>query len=117
MLDAHRLFFIVADVSGKGLPASLFMALAKTLLQSAARRVDDAHSLLIRANAEVSRENPESLFITAFVGILDTRTGMLGFSNAGHEPPFARRPGGELTRLEHAGGPPLCVIENFPYPV
>lgn len=117
MLDAHRLFFIVADVSGKGLPASLFMALAKTLLQSAARRVDDVDSLLIRANAEVSRENPESLFITAFVGILDTRTGMLGFSNAGHEPPFARRPGGELTRLEHAGGPPLCVIENFAYPV
>lgn len=117
MLDAHRLFFIVADVSGKGLPASLFMALAKTLLQSTARRVDDAGSLLIRANADVSRENPESLFITAFAGILDTRTGMLGFSNAGHEAPFARRPGGELARLEHAGGPPLCVIENYAYPV
>ena len=116
MIDAHRLFFIVADVSGKGLPASLFMALSKTLLKSAARRVDDVGGLMVRANAEVSSENPESLFITAFAGILDTRTGMLEFSNAGHEPPFARRPGGKLARLVHAGGPPLCVIENYAYP-
>lgn len=117
MIDAHRLFFIVADVSGKGLPASLFMALSKTLLKSAARRAHDAGSLLVRANAEVSSENPESLFITAFAGILDTRTGMLEFSNAGHEPPFARRPGGRLQRLMHPGGPPLCVMENYAYPV
>jgi adenylate cyclase len=117
MVDSRRLFFIVADVSGKGLPASLFMALSKTLLKSAARRVDDVGGLLVRANAEVSSENPESLFITAFAGILDTRTGMLEFCNAGHEPPLARRPGGALERLEHAGGPPLCVMENFAYPV
>lgn len=117
MVDSRRLFFIVADVSGKGLPASLFMALSKTLLKSAARRVDDVGGLMVRANAEVSRENPESLFITAFAGILDTRTGMLEFCNAGHEPPLARRPGGPLERLEHAGGPPLCVMENFAYPV
>lgn len=117
MLDTHRLFFIVADVSGKGLPASLFMALSKTLLKSVVRRADDVGSLMVRTNAEVSRENPESLFITAFAGILDTRTGILEFCNAGHEPPFARRPGGGLERLEHSGGPPLCVMENFAYPV
>jgi len=117
MIDAHRLFFIVADVSGKGLPASLFMALSKTLLKSAARRGEDVGGMMVRANAEVSSENPESLFITAFAGILDTRTGLLGFCNAGHEPPFARQPGGSLTRLVHAGGPPLCVIENYAYPV
>jgi serine phosphatase RsbU (regulator of sigma subunit) len=117
MLDSRRLFFIVADVSGKGLPASLFMALSKTLLKSAARRVDDVGGLMLRANAEVSRENPESLFITAFAGILDVRTGMLEFCNAGHEPPFARAPGGTLERLVHAGGPPLCVMEGYAYPV
>lgn len=117
MIDAHRLFFIIADVSGKGLPASLFMALSKTLLKSVARRAEDVGGLMTRASAEVSSENPESLFITAFAGILDTRTGMLEFCNAGHEPPFARRPGGKLVRLVHAGGPPLCVIENYAYPV
>lgn len=117
MLDAHRLYFIVADVSGKGLPASLFMALSKTLLKSAARRVNDVGGLMVRANAEVSRENPESLFITAFAGILDARTGMLEFCNAGHEPPLARVPGAGLQTLEHAGGPPLCVMEDYAYPV
>jgi adenylate cyclase len=117
MVDSNRLFFVVADVSGKGLPASLFMALSKTLLNSAARRVDDVGGLMARANAEVSRENPESLFVTAFVGVLDVRTGRLEFSNAGHEPPFVRVPGGAVERLQHAGGPPLCVMENFVYPV
>jgi serine phosphatase RsbU (regulator of sigma subunit) len=117
MIDPHRLFFVVADVSGKGLPASLFMALSKTLLKSAARRVDDLGTLMRHANAEVSGENPESLFVTAFAGIVDARDGTLEFCNAGHEPPFARRPGGILERLEHAGGPPLCVVEDYSYPV
>lgn len=117
MIDADRLFFVVADVSGKGLPASLFMALSKTLLKSAARRGDDVGALMVRANTEVSRENPESLFVTAFAGILDTRSGSLEFCNAGHEPPVARRPGGALQRIEHRGGPPLCVVENYAYPV
>jgi CHASE2 domain-containing sensor protein len=117
MVDANRLFFIVADVSGKGLPASLFMALSKTLLKSAARRVDSVGALMERANAEVSGENPESLFVTAFAGMLDARTGMLEFCNAGHEPPFARAPELPPERLVHAGGPPLCVMENYAYPV
>jgi CHASE2 domain-containing sensor protein len=117
MVDANRLFFIVADVSGKGLPASLFMALSKTLLKSAARRVDSVGGLMERANAEVSGENPESLFVTAFAGMLDARTGMLEFCNAGHEPPFARAPELPPERLVHAGGPPLCVMENYAYPV
>jgi len=116
MLDADRLFFVVADVSGKGLPASLFMALSKTLLKSAARRGDDVGELLVRANAEVIRENPESLFVTAFAGLLDVRSGELRYSNAGHEPPWARAPGGPLERLVHEGGPPLCVVENYAYP-
>jgi len=116
MLDRQRLFFIVADVSGKGLPASLFMALSKTLLKSAARRVDDIGGLMARANTEVSRENPESLFITAFAGILDAESGQLQYCNAGHEPPFARVPGSSVERLVHEGGPPLCVIDDYPYP-
>jgi len=118
MIDRHRLFFAVADVSGKGLPASLFMALAKSLLKSIALRADspDPGTLFMRANAEISRDNPEALFVTAFAGILDLRTGALAFCNAGHEPPLLGLPGAKLEALEHAGGPPLCVMEGYEYP-
>jgi len=116
MLDANRLFFTVADVSGKGLPASLFMALAKSLLKSIALRSGaDPGAILFQASAEIARDNAESFFVTAFAGILDARSGLLEFCNAGHEPPYLCRPGRAPERLEHPGGPPLCVIEGFAY--
>ena len=117
MIGADQLFFVVGDVSGKGLPASLFMALSKTLLKSSAMRGrGDVGAVLDRANAEISRENPEALFVTAFVGVLDVRTGMLEYSNAGHEPPYLKAPGSPPERFEIADGPPLCVLENYTYP-
>jgi adenylate cyclase len=116
MLDAHRLFFTVADVSGKGLAASLFMALAKSLLKSIALRSGaDPGAILVQASAEIARDNAESFFVTAFAGILDVRSGTLEFCNAGHEPPYLCRPAAAPERLEHPGGPPLCVIEGFAY--
>jgi serine phosphatase RsbU (regulator of sigma subunit) len=118
MIDQHRLFFVVGDVSGKGLPASLFMALAKALIKSIALRAEnpDPGAILVRANAEVGRDNMESLFVTVFAGLLDTRTGTLAFCNAGHAAPLACAPEGSPEVVEHAGGPPLCVIEGFEYP-
>jgi len=116
MIDAQRLFFAVADVSGKGLAASLFMALAKSLMKSIALRgVTGPAAILTQASAEIARDNPESFFITAFAGVLDTRTGALEFCNAGHLPPYACRPGGAPELLEDSGGPPLCVLEGFAY--
>ena len=116
MIDADRLFFVIGDVSGKGLPASLFMALAKTLLKSSAMRgSSDIGGVLDRANIEIGRENPEALFVTAFVGILDVRTGILEYSNAGHEPPYIKAPNSLAERFEIADGPPLCVMEDFSY--
>jgi len=116
MLDAHRVFFIVGDVSGKGLGASLFMALAKSLIKSIALRAqDEPAAILERANAEISRDNPESLFVTAFAGVLDARTGRLAFCNAGHEPPVACAPGAAPERVMRSGGPPLCVVQGYAY--
>jgi serine phosphatase RsbU (regulator of sigma subunit)/CHASE2 domain-containing sensor protein len=116
MLDPGRLFFLVGDVSGKGLPASIFMAVSKALCKSAAlrrgRRIDE---LLHEANAEIARENPESLFVTVFAGVLDVLSGRLEYCSAGHEPPFVLAPDGEIARLEEGGGPPLCVLEGFSY--
>ena len=117
MLDAGRMFFVVADVSGKGLPAALFMASAKSHLKSAALlHPGDISGVLARAQAEIGRENPEQMFVTLFAGILHADSGRLEYVNAGHDAPYAHKPQAATVRLEQAGGPPLCVMEGFEYP-
>ncbi len=117
MIDPDRLFFVVADVSGKGLPAALFMASVKSHTKSSALRIaGPVGEMLSHAQGEIERENPEQLFVTAFAGVLDVNTGELQLANAGHEPPFARTQRGAPERLAIAGGPPLCVMEGFEYP-
>ena len=92
MLDEHRLCFMIGDVSGKGVPASLFMALTKTLAKSLARREHVALDQLLRlVNDEVSRENPASMFVTAIIGIIDDRSGEVELCNAGHNAPILLR--------------------------
>jgi CHASE2 domain-containing sensor protein len=116
-LDRDRLCFLIGDVSGKGLPGSLFMAVSKALYKSAAlRRVGPVDAVMREADAEISRDNAEGLFVTLLAGILDVRTGLLEYCNAGHEPlyllPNGDRP---LVRLMEGGGPPLCVLSRFAY--
>lgn len=117
LLDEHRLFFIVGDVSGKGLPGSLFMALSKSLCQSAARRRRREVARIMReANAEISRDNREAFFVTAVAGILDVETGALEYCTAGHAAPYLLpRPGRPLGQLAQGPGPPLCVVDEFAY--
>jgi serine phosphatase RsbU (regulator of sigma subunit) len=116
-LDDRRLFFLLGDVSGKGLPGSLFMAVSKSLYKSTALRRGGAVATMMReANAEISRDNPEALFVTAFAGVLDLEEGVLEYCNAGHDPPYLLPgAGGSSARLTEAGGPPLCVLEEFKY--
>lgn len=117
LVDDHRLFFMIGDVSGKGVPASLFMALSKVLAKSAAlREPSDIGAALVAANAEITRENAAAMFVTLFAGVLDLRTGALQTVNAGHDAPFILAPGQEPRRLPSDGGPPLCVLDDFPYP-
>ncbi|PYN35291.1 MAG: chase2 sensor protein [Candidatus Rokuibacteriota bacterium] len=116
-LDRDRLCLLIGDVSGKGLPGSLFMAVSKALYKSAALRgVGSVDAVMREADGEISRDNAEGLFVTMLAGILDVRTGLLEYCNAGHEPlyllPNGDRP---LTRLTDGGGPPLCVLDGFPY--
>jgi adenylate cyclase len=116
MLDPDRLFFLVGDVSGKGLPASIFMAVSKALCKSAAlRSIQQVGALLHEASTEIARENPESLFVTVFAGVLDANSGRMQYCCAGHEPPFIFSPNDEITRFEAGSGPPLCVIDGFSY--
>ena len=116
-LDADHLFFMIGDVSGKGLPGSLFMAISKALYKSTAlRRHGQVAAMMREADAEISRDNAEGLFVTVLAGILDARTGALEYCSAGHEPPFLLpRAGRPLSRLTEGGGPPLCAVDGFDY--
>ncbi len=116
MLDERRLFFQIADVSGKGIPASLFMSITKVLTKSIALRPDDASLRpLTQANIEISRDNPESLFVTAFAAILDVSTGHLRYWIAGHDAPYVRDEAGVNQLDRTASGPPLCVLDEYEY--
>ncbi len=117
MLDEDHFFFIVGDVAGKGVPASLFMALSKTLCKSLALRQHVPLDVLITAlNQEIARDNPQALFVTAIAGILDVRTGEMEICSAGHEAPILLRSSASPCSLTVTGGPPLCVLEDFAYP-
>ncbi len=116
-VDEDHLFFLVGDVAGKGIPASLFMALGKSLYKSSVlRRQTDIAVIMSEANAEISRDNPEMLFITAFAGILNLNTGELQYCNAGHDAPHLFMQQGDVEKLEGVGGPPLCVLDDMEYP-
>jgi serine phosphatase RsbU (regulator of sigma subunit) len=113
-----RLFFLVGDVAGKGLSASLFMAVGKALTKSITMRSAHATAsdIMRAANAEISRDNPEMFFITAVAGILDLRTGALEYCNAGHDDPVLMSPGNaQVSRLAEGAGPPLCTVDDFDY--
>lgn len=88
LLDQHRLFFSIGDVSGKGIPAALFMAVTKTLVKGAARQDLSPSEVLVHVNQELFPDNEELMFVTLFCGVLDLQTGELRYSNAGHLPPL-----------------------------
>jgi serine phosphatase RsbU (regulator of sigma subunit) len=116
-LPRDRFVVFVGDVSGKGLPAAMFMAVSKALAKSAAMRSDAAGpaEIMTTLNAEISRENPEQNFVTMVALVIDLKTGQLDYCNAGHETPILSRRSGEIVILDQGGGPPVCVMEGYAY--
>ncbi|MBR0227277.1 MAG: PP2C family protein-serine/threonine phosphatase [Clostridia bacterium] len=94
MLDENRLGLVMADVSGKGVPAALFMMASKILVKNYAMAGLNPGQILEKANNQICANNPEQMFVTMWLGILDLNTGRLTAANAGHEYPAIRRPGG-----------------------
>ena len=88
LLDAQRLFFSIGDVSGKGVPAALFMAVTKTLMKGVAGQSSSPSEILTKVNRELYVDNEQMMFVTLFCGVLDLRTGELQYTNAGHLPPL-----------------------------
>ncbi len=92
-IDENKLFFIIGDVSGKGVPAALFMAIAKTVLKTEALRCLSADEILYNANNIIAPDNHAAMFVTILCAILNTKTGEIEFGNAGHNPPLIYKDG------------------------
>lgn len=113
-LDDDHLCFAVGDVSGKGVPASLFMAVTKTLFRATAATSSAPGEILARLNAEICRDNESCMFVTFFCAILNIRTGQIEYSNGGHNRPYYLHSGGERA-LENPGGRALGIAEQSQY--
>ncbi len=114
-VDRHHLVFLLGDVSGKGIPASLFMAVTKTLLKAVADEDTSIDQVLFKVNNELCEGNDMSMFATVFCGIIDTRTGKVEYSNAGHNPPVLCRRAVNPEYLETQGSLPIASFEDSPY--
>ena len=88
MLRDDELFFCIGDVSGKGVPASLVMAVSRTLFRNVAAHVDKPHLIMEAMNDSICDGNDSCMFVTLFIGVLDLKTGHLRYCNAGHNPPY-----------------------------
>jgi len=116
-IGEDKLGFAVGDVTGKGVPAALFMAMSKALTSAALSRMDaDPATMAAAINTELLKDNAEAMSLTMLFGILDLRTGAVSMVSAGHEDPLLLSADGKATRVRLEGGLPFCVAE-LPYPL
>ena len=114
MIDDDHFAVSVADVSGKGVPAALFMVIAKTLLKDAAYLFKTPAEIFEHVNNTLCEGNESGLFVTCWMGILEISTGKLTFANAGHTPPVLRQ-GGEVSYLKMKPNLMLAALSGIPY--
>ena len=114
-LDESRIAFLAADVSGKGIPAAMFMMTAKTIIKDLAESGMPVNEIFTRANEKLCENNESGMFVTAWMGILDLRTGSLQFANAGHNPPLIKRADGSFEYLKARAGFVLAGMEGVRY--
>ena len=115
-LGPDRIVFSIADVTGKGVPASLFMALSKALSKSVMLREPDLGGAAAILNEELSRDNVEAMAVTMLIGVIDLSSGEVRIVNAGHEDPIRIGGDGEVADFKMEGGPPFCIVD-YPWPV
>ncbi|MBR6543422.1 MAG: SpoIIE family protein phosphatase [Anaerotignum sp.] len=107
--------FLAADVSGKGIPAAMFMMTAKTIIKDLAERGLAVNEIFTKANEKLCENNESSMFVTAWMGILDITTGNMKFANAGHNPPLLKRADGTFEYLKTRAGFVLAGMEGIRY--
>jgi sigma-B regulation protein RsbU (phosphoserine phosphatase) len=115
MIDDRRLGFVIGDVSGKGIPAAIFMAVSKTAIKTTAMRNLPANECLNTINNVLTHESVSDMYVTGIYGILDIFNGDLELCNAGHNYPYLLGQNGDIKKLTESGGIPLGYLENFDY--
>lgn len=114
-IDAERLCFVIGDVSGKGVPASLFMAVAKTLIKARAMNGLSPDRILTTVNDELSSDNPSAMFATVFCATLDIYTGKIVYANGGHNPPYIVASDGHISAIATEPGPIVGALDGVVY--
>ena len=114
-LNDTTVAFLAADVSGKGIPAAMFMMTAKTIIKDLAERGMAVNEIFSKANEKLCENNESSMFVTAWMGIIDITTGEMQFANAGHNPPLLKRADGSFEYLKSRAGFVLAGMEGIRY--
>jgi sigma-B regulation protein RsbU (phosphoserine phosphatase) len=115
LIDNDHLAVVIADVSGKGVPAALFMVIAKTLIKNHAQQGEEPRDVFTNANNQLCEGNETGLFVTAWMGILEISTGRFSYVNAGHNPPLLKRAGGTFEYLRSKAGFVLAGLDSYRY--
>ena len=114
-VDENRIGFVIADVSGKGIPAAIFMAVSRTLIRATGIRGGSPSDCLTYSNKLLAAESVNCMFVTVFYGILDLTTGEVSYCNAGHNPPYVLKKNGEVTPLPMSQDPMVGAIDGIEF--
>lgn len=115
LVDEDTLAFVIADVSGKGIPAAMFMMTAKTILKNYAESGMEVQEVLTQSNNKLCEGNDAGMFVTSWLGIINLKTGLLASANAGHNPPLIRRGDGAFAYYKTRPGLVLAGMEGLRY--
>ncbi|KXX70661.1 SpoIIE family protein phosphatase [Flammeovirga sp. SJP92] len=115
IIDDNYLYFTVGDVSGKGVPAALLMAMTKSLLRSVAITEHSTSQIITHVNTEIAKENKNNMFVTIFLALLNIKTGELIYTNAGHNPSYILSENEKTLKLDDRHGPVVGALEGFEY--
>ena len=114
-IEDDKFYFIVGDVSGKGVPASLVMAVTCRLFRTIAAHFHTPAEIITALNDTLSENNESNMFCTAFLGVIDLKTGVMQYCNAGHNAPVVMHPSGKVEFMEVQPNLPLGLFGGFPY--
>lgn len=115
VIDGNKFCFAIGDVSGKGVPASLFMAVTRTLVRSISDKEFSPSVIVSSLNKSISQNNESSMFVTFFMGVLDLSNGNLKYTNAGHNPPVIIKENKVAVMFEKTKYIPVGLFEDFEY--